>query len=43
MYLRTLDQRLASGEIDETEYRRVCDLISDRHRRQADATAVGAQ
>jgi putative membrane protein len=25
---RILDQRLARGEIDETEYRRLCDLLS---------------
>jgi len=41
--LRTLDQRLAGGEIDETEYRRICDLINNRHRHQADTTTAGAQ
>lgn len=41
--LRTLDQRLASGEIDEVEYRRVRDLISERHRDQADTTSVGTR
>ncbi|HET7017190.1 MAG TPA: hypothetical protein VFI65_24920 [Streptosporangiaceae bacterium] len=36
---RTLDRRLASGEIDEAEYRRVRDLISG-HRDQAEVTST---
>ena len=29
---RTLDQRLANGEIDEQEYKRLCDLIAGENR-----------
>jgi putative membrane protein len=37
---RTLDERLASGEIDEDEYRRLRDLLaSDDHRPHAGASA----
>jgi uncharacterized membrane protein len=41
--LQTLDQRLASGEIDETEYRRIRDLIGEQHRHQVDTTTAGAR
>jgi len=34
---RTLDQRLAKGEIDPDEYRRLCDLIAGKER-----TSVGS-
>jgi uncharacterized membrane protein len=40
---RTLDRRLASGEIDETEYQRIRDLIK-RHRDELDMThAAGSR
>jgi putative membrane protein len=36
---RILDRRLARGEIDEAEYRRLCDLLSPGHQHEPTGTA----
>jgi uncharacterized membrane protein len=38
---QTLDRGLASGEMDEADYQRLRDLISDHHRR-AETTSTSA-